>query len=88
VAGLYDALTTTDHKAVGRLWLRAGIVLLVAATVVGVVVGADALAVVGADSVIVMVRWCPPTAAGHGRATGGRTGSTERRAYRATQGGL
>lgn len=39
VAGLYDALTTTDHKSIGRLWLRAGMVLLVGAVVLGVLLG-------------------------------------------------
>ena len=27
-AGLYDALTTSDHKAIGRIWLRLGLLLL------------------------------------------------------------
>lgn len=38
VTGLFDALTTTDHKRVGRLWLRSGLVMLLVATIVGVVV--------------------------------------------------
>ena len=37
VVGLFDALTTTDHKRIGRLWLRAGLLGLLAATLVGVV---------------------------------------------------
>ncbi len=41
VAGLADALTTTDHKRIGRIWLVASLVLLMAATVVGVVVGIE-----------------------------------------------
>lgn len=36
--GLFDALTTTDHKRVGRLWLRSGLVMLLAITIIGVVV--------------------------------------------------
>lgn len=43
VAGLYDALTTTDHKRIGRLWLRAGVVFLVGAVVLGVLVGLERL---------------------------------------------
>jgi heme/copper-type cytochrome/quinol oxidase subunit 1 len=39
VAGLYDALTTTDHKRIGRLWLLSGVALLVGAVVVGVLLG-------------------------------------------------
>ena len=35
-AGLYDALTTSDHKAIGRIWLQVGMLLLAAATVLGV----------------------------------------------------
>ena len=37
VVGLFDALTTTDHKRIGRLWLRSGVLALLAATIVGVV---------------------------------------------------
>ena len=37
VVGLFDALTTTDHKRIGRLWLRSGVSALLAATIVGVV---------------------------------------------------
>ncbi len=37
VVGLFDALTTTDHKRIGRLWLRSGLLGLLAATIVGVV---------------------------------------------------
>lgn len=43
VAGLYDALTTTDHKRIGRLWLRAGLLLLVGAVVIGVLLGIESL---------------------------------------------
>lgn len=39
VAGLYEAITTVDHKSIGRLWLRAGMVLLVGAVVLGVLIG-------------------------------------------------
>lgn len=35
-AGLYDALTTSDHKAIGRIWLRVGLLMLAAATFLGV----------------------------------------------------
>ncbi|MDE0700213.1 MAG: hypothetical protein F4Y27_08400 [Acidimicrobiaceae bacterium] len=37
VVGLFDALTTTDHKRIGRLWLRSGLLGLLAATLLGVV---------------------------------------------------
>ena len=37
VVGLFDALTTTDHKRIGRLWIRSGLLGLLAATLVGVV---------------------------------------------------
>lgn len=37
VVGLFDALTTTDHKRIGRLWLRSGLLGLLAATLIGVV---------------------------------------------------
>lgn len=55
VAGFYNALTTTDHKAIGRLWLRAGIVGLVAAAVLGVLLGlerldTDAVDIFGGDN--------------------------------------
>jgi heme/copper-type cytochrome/quinol oxidase subunit 1 len=48
VAGLYDLLTTTDHKRIGRIWLGAGVLLLVAAVVLGVLLGLERL---DADSV-------------------------------------
>lgn len=35
-AGLYDALTTSDHKSIGRMWLGLGLLMLAAATVLGV----------------------------------------------------
>ena len=35
-AGLYDALTTSDHKRIGRMWLGLGLLMLAAATVLGV----------------------------------------------------
>lgn len=41
VAGLYAALTTTDHKRIGRLWLRSGILFLVGAVVLAVLVGIE-----------------------------------------------
>ena len=41
VAGLYEALTTTDHKRIGRLWLRSGMLLLVGTVVLGVLVGIE-----------------------------------------------
>ena len=41
VVGLFDALTTTDHKRIGRLWLRSGVLALVAATITGVVLGIE-----------------------------------------------
>lgn len=43
VAGLYEALTTTDHKRIGRLWLRSGMLLLVGTVVLGVLVGIERL---------------------------------------------
>lgn len=42
VAGLYEALTTTDHKRIGRLWLRSGILLLIGSVVLGVLLGIEA----------------------------------------------
>lgn len=39
VDGLYDALTTTDHKRIGRLWMSSGVLLLVGAVVLGVLLG-------------------------------------------------
>ena len=42
-AGFYSALTTSDHKRIGRLWLLAGVVLLAAAVVVGVLLGFERL---------------------------------------------
>lgn len=41
VVGLFDALTTTDHKRIGRLWLRSGLLALLAATIVGVVLSIE-----------------------------------------------
>ncbi|MDG2028767.1 MAG: cbb3-type cytochrome c oxidase subunit I [Acidimicrobiales bacterium] len=41
VAGLYDALTTTDHRRIGRLWLRTGLVGLLGAVVIGVLLGIE-----------------------------------------------
>lgn len=41
VAGLYDALTTTDHKRIGRYWLRSGLLLLIGAVVLGVLLGIE-----------------------------------------------
>lgn len=41
VVGLFDALTTTDHKRIGRLWLRSGLLALLAATIVGVVLSVE-----------------------------------------------
>jgi heme/copper-type cytochrome/quinol oxidase subunit 1 len=49
VAGLYEALTTTDHKRIGRLWLRAGMVLLVGAVVLGVLLGIERLDAASTD---------------------------------------
>ncbi|MEQ8842767.1 MAG: cbb3-type cytochrome c oxidase subunit I [Acidimicrobiales bacterium] len=39
VAGLYEALTSTDHKIIGRLWLRAGVLMLIGAVALGVLLG-------------------------------------------------
>ncbi|MCY4458504.1 MAG: cbb3-type cytochrome c oxidase subunit I [Acidimicrobiaceae bacterium] len=36
VGGVFDALTTTDHKRIGRLWLRSSLLMLLAVAVVGV----------------------------------------------------
>lgn len=41
VVGLFDALTTTDHKRIGRLWLRSGILALLAVTLLGVVLSIE-----------------------------------------------
>lgn len=41
VVGLFDALTTTDHKRIGRLWLRSGLLSLLSATVLGVVLSIE-----------------------------------------------
>ncbi len=41
VVGLFDALTTTDHKRIGRLWLRSGLLMLLAGTVLGVVLSIE-----------------------------------------------
>ena len=35
-SGLYAALSTSDHKAIGRIWLRLALLLLVASTALGV----------------------------------------------------
>lgn len=43
VAGLYDALTTTDHKRIGRLWIQSALVLLVGAVVLGVLLGFESV---------------------------------------------
>lgn len=43
VEGLYEALTTTDHKRIGRLWLRSGMLLLVGVVVLGVLLGFESL---------------------------------------------
>jgi heme/copper-type cytochrome/quinol oxidase subunit 1 len=43
VAGLYDVLTTTDHKRIGRLWLGTGVLFLVGAAVLGILVGIERL---------------------------------------------
>ena len=37
-AGLYSWLSTSDHKVIGRIWIRLSLVLLVAATAVGAAV--------------------------------------------------
>jgi cytochrome c oxidase subunit I len=42
-AGFYDVLTTTDHKRIGRIWLRSGGLLLVGAVVLGVLLGLERL---------------------------------------------
>ncbi len=39
--GLYDWLSTNDHRTIGRLWLRIGLLWLVAASVVGVILGLE-----------------------------------------------
>ena len=41
VVGLFDTLTTTDHKRIGRLWLRSGLLGLLAATLIGVVLAIE-----------------------------------------------
>ncbi len=41
VVGLFDALTTTDHKRIGRLWLRSGVLALLAATIVGAILSIE-----------------------------------------------
>ncbi len=43
VAGLYESLTTTDHKRIGRIWLQSGVLLLVGALVLGVLLGIERL---------------------------------------------
>lgn len=42
-AGLYEALTTTDHKRIGRIWLMSGVFALVGAIVLAVMVGLERL---------------------------------------------
>ena len=37
--GLYTWLSTSDHKVIGRIWIRLSLLMLAAATVVGAVVG-------------------------------------------------
>jgi cytochrome c oxidase subunit 1 len=54
-AGLYDALTTTDHKAIGRMWMKSGVLLLTGAVVLGVLIGferldADTVDIFGGDN--------------------------------------
>ena len=49
VDGLYDALTTTDHKRIGRMWLASGIVFFVAAAVIGVMLGIENVDAGGVD---------------------------------------
>lgn len=39
--GLYDALTTSDHKVIGRIWLQVAMLMLAAATVLGVALAID-----------------------------------------------
>ena len=41
VVGLFDALTTTDHKRIGRLWLGSGVLALLIATIVGAVLAIE-----------------------------------------------
>jgi heme/copper-type cytochrome/quinol oxidase subunit 1 len=48
-AGLYDALTTSDHKAIGRIWLRLGLLLLLGVAVLGVLVALEGTSADGAD---------------------------------------
>ena len=52
VGGLYDWLTTSDHKAIGRIWLRFGALSLLFFSVIGVLISferldADAIDVFG-----------------------------------------
>ena len=52
VGGLYDWLTTSDHKAIGRIWLRFGALSLLFFSVIGVLssferLDADAIDVFG-----------------------------------------
>ncbi len=41
VVGLFDVLTTTDHKRTGRLWLWSGVSALLAATIVGALLAVE-----------------------------------------------
>ena len=41
VVGLFDVLTTIDHKRIGRLWLRSGVLALLVATIVGAVLSIE-----------------------------------------------
>jgi len=43
VAGLYEALTTTDHKSIGRIWLKSGVLAFVGAVVLGALLGFERL---------------------------------------------
>ncbi|MEM8708133.1 MAG: cbb3-type cytochrome c oxidase subunit I [Actinomycetota bacterium] len=48
VSGLYDWLTTSDHKVIGRIWLRFGLLALLFSAVVGVLISIERL---DADSI-------------------------------------
>ena len=43
VSGLYGWLTTSDHKVIARTWLYVGLLMLVAATALGVAISAERL---------------------------------------------
>ncbi len=47
--GLYDVLTTSDHKAIGRIWLRLGLLLLAGVAVLGVLVALEDTSADGID---------------------------------------